>query len=214
VLLAWLLLTVVTSVPHLVKALAPPPGQTFAGVFLSWQDCYNYLGFVRQAESGDFLFRNRVLGAPHAPVLVNLEWWAAGRLSALLGRSPLLAFRLLGLLASLALLGLADRWLRAAGLPATHRFAALLLIGFGGGLGGLRFELLGPPAWRSLDLVAGLYPFIEMVANPHFVTGTALLAGALLAFASDRPLAPAGAVRDSMPAQRMEAPVLAVATRR
>jgi hypothetical protein len=154
----------------------------FTGFFFWRPDMYNYLTYVQQAEDGALLFENKLALDDSRRVLLNPEWWTVGRLSALLGRRPNLAYQILGLVGALALLAAADRWLRLAGLPDTHRLPALVFISLGGGLGGIRYTVLGPPAWRSLDLVTGLFPFIEMLANPHFVAGTALLAWALLVF--------------------------------
>ena len=72
-----------------------------------------------------------------------------GRISALVGNRPALAYRLFGLLATLALVAAADRWLRLAGLPDRHRLGALLLVTCGAGLGGVRYLLAGPPARRT-----------------------------------------------------------------
>jgi hypothetical protein len=169
-----------TAVPHLRAHLSPPPGLAFTGFFFWRPDMYNYLTFVQQAEEGAFLFENKLAIDESRRVLVNLEWWTVGRLSAVLGRHPNLAYQIFGLGCALVLLAGTDRWLRLAGLPETHRLPALVLVSLGGGLGGIRYTVLGPPAWRSLDLVTGLFPFVEMLANPHFVAGTALLVSALL----------------------------------
>jgi hypothetical protein len=52
----------------------------------------------------------------------------------------------------------------------------------GGGLGGLRFALGSRSIFESLDIYAGLYPFLELLVNPHFLAGTALLLLALLRY--------------------------------
>jgi hypothetical protein len=186
VLLAWLLVATVTGVPHLRAHLAPPPGLAFTGFFFWRPDMYNYLTYVQQAEDGAVLFENKLEIRESRRVLLNPEWWTVGRLSALLGRRPNLAYQLFGLAVALALLVAADRWLRLSGLPDTHRLPALVFVSLGGGLGGIRYALLGPPAWRSLDLTTGLFPFLEFLANPHFLAGTALLAWALLALFTAR----------------------------
>jgi hypothetical protein len=153
------------------------------GFFFAPKDMHNYLTYVQQAEDGAFLFRNKLVARPHEPILANLEWWTVGRLSRFLGRRPFLAYALFGIVASFLFVLAADRWLRQAGLPATHRLPALLLVFFGGGLGGLRFRLVEPVPHRCLDLSTGLFPYIEVLANPHFVAGTALLAAGLWALA-------------------------------
>jgi hypothetical protein len=189
--LAWALLVVVTRFPYIQAALTPPPGQTFAGFFYFTDDHYNYLSFVQQAEEGRFFFRNKLVLEPHAPALVNLEWWAVGRLSALLGARPRVAYHLFGLAAAFALVAGVDLWLRRAGLPPTHRLPALLLVLGGGGLGGVA-QLAG---WLTphdaIDVWTGLYPFAELLLNPHFVAGTALLLWTLAAFVEGRAVAAA-----------------------
>jgi hypothetical protein len=184
-LLVFLLVAAVAGLPHLRGHLAPPPGYVFNGGLLSHEDFYNYLGYVQQAEDGRLLLGNKLDTGTERRVMLNPEWWLAGRVSAALGRQPVLGFGLVGLLATAALVAAVDRWLRRAGIEDQVRARALLLVFFGGGLGGLRYLVFGPPAWRSLDLIAGLYPFVEIVSNPHFVTATALLCLALLCLMRD-----------------------------
>ena len=187
VVLTWLLLAGVSGALLLRAAVSSPPGTVFVGTLYYVDDFYNYLSYVQQAEDGAVVFRNKLAAPDLPPALVNVEWLLVGWLSALLGGSPLVAYRLLGL-AALAVFVLAmDRWLVRGGLPPPRRLGGLLLVFTGGGLGGL----LVATGWigdrRPYDLVAGLYPFVETVANPHFVVGTALLAAALGAFATGRP---------------------------
>jgi hypothetical protein len=178
----WLGLLIATNIPYARAWALPPRGTAFLGFFYSIPDVYRYLSYVQQAEDGQFFFANKLHPAPHRPSLVNLEWWLVGRMSALMGHHPTLAYRFFGAAATLALLLAVDRWLRRSGLPEGHRFAALLLVFTGGGFGGLLFHRLGPPAWRFLDLTTGLFPFVSVLVNPHFVAATALLLWALWAF--------------------------------
>jgi hypothetical protein len=181
--LSWSLLSLWTGGLHLRAALDPPPGRVFVGTFHWIDDVYNYASYVQQAEDGAFLFRNRLLPpAESRPELVNLEWWVVGRISRLLGRRPFLAYRLFALGASLALVAGVERWLRKAGVPPSHRLPALLFVLLGGGLGGWLFELTDLPVEHCLDMSVALYPFLEVLANPHFTAGTALLLWALWAF--------------------------------
>lgn len=186
VVLAWLFVSALTSLPYVRAAAQPPPGRAFVGFFYYVDDAFNYLSFVQQAEDGAFPLRNKNLSPLPPARLVNLEWWAVGRISALLGRRPALAYRLFGLVAAFALLAAVDRWLVAAGLPGSHRLPALLLVATGGGLGGAALLLGWRPLERSPDLYAGLFPFLEMLANPHFVAGTALMLWTLWTFRQAR----------------------------
>ena len=185
--LVFLLLAAVSVSLALRAWLLPPKGTVFVGTFYYVDDFYNYLGYVEQAERGALVFRNKLADPALPPSLVNLEWLAVGWLSALLGGRPLLAYRLFGLAALAALVLGADRWLDRSGLPADRRLAGLLLVGTGGGLGGLLFLLGRLPGERALDVRTGLFPFVEAIANPHFLAGTALLLAALSAFAARRP---------------------------
>jgi hypothetical protein len=178
--LVFVLLALVSNLPYARAILMPPAGTRFVGVFYSIPDVYNYFSYMQQAEDGAFVFVNKLTLDPHAPALVNLEWWAVGRLSGLTGLGLPLAFRILGLGATFLLVVGVDRWLTSAGLPERHRLGALLLVFLGGGFGGVLFLVLGPPAWRFLDLTTGLFPCLGILVNPHFVTGAALLVWALI----------------------------------
>jgi hypothetical protein len=184
----WLLLAALTNLPYLYAALNEPSGRRFVGFFYYIDDSYNYLSYVQQAEDGAFVFRDKLAPGEQAPAIVNLEWWLVGRLSALLGRRPALAYRLFGIAVALALVVAVDRLLARRGLPSPRRLPALLLVFTGAGLGGLLFRL-GVPGQRCLDLTTGFFPFIEALANPHFTAGTLLLLLSLLSFAEERPVA-------------------------
>jgi hypothetical protein len=185
ILLVWVLLTSWTGALYARAALSPPAGRAFTGNFHWIDDFYSYLAFAQQAEDGAFLFRNKLANPSHASYdIVNLEWWLVGRVSLVLGRRPFLAYRLLAAVATLALVAGAERWLGRLGVGASHRLAALALVFFGGGFGGLLFEWTDLPARRCLDLAIGVFPFLEVLANPHWVIATALLLWALWSFAA------------------------------
>lgn len=177
--IAWLMVAAVTSLPYATAALRPPPGTAFTGALFYRDDFFQYLSFAEQAERGAFLFTNKFDPEPHPPALVNLEWWAAGRLAALLGGRTVLAFHVLRVLAIGALLMGAARLLALAGLEGSRLVWALALVATGGGLGWLRL-LQGTPSWKVPDLLMGLYPWHQSLFNTHFVVGTALLLWALL----------------------------------
>jgi hypothetical protein len=184
--LVFLLLAAVSGALLLHAALFPPRGTVFVGTFYYVDDFYNYLSYVEQAERGELVFRNKLVDPSLPPSLVNLEWLAVGWLSALLGGRPLLAYRLFGLAALAALVLGVDRWLARSGLPASRRLAGLLLVFTGAGPGGALLAAGWLPGARAIDVRTGAFPFVEAIANPHFVAGTALLVAALGAFASGR----------------------------
>lgn len=168
-----------TNAPYAAAALLPPAGRTFAGTF-HWLDDYsNYVSYVQQAETGRFLFEDKLTLTPHRPALVNLEWWAVGLLSRLLGRSPFLAYRVFAALCTFAFVAVVFLWLRGLGVPPTHRTAAAALVCCGGGLGGVLFQLTDRPVARCPDLAVGFHPFLALLAQPHWLAATTLLLCAL-----------------------------------
>jgi hypothetical protein len=182
VLLAGALFSAVAVAPYLRATLDPPPGTAFLGFFYYIDDHYNYLAHAEQAERGALVFTNKATLAEHRPALVNLEWWLVGRISKALGGRPRAAYRVFGIVAAFLFFLAVDRWLVRGGLPGSHRLAALALVGAGGGLGGALYALAERPIDRCLDLYAGLFPFLGLLANPHFTLGTALLLLGLLHF--------------------------------
>ena len=194
VLVAWLLTLAVTQLPYLKAALDPPAGTAFVGAFHWLDDVENYLSFAQQAEDGHLVFTNKLFAGPQAPAMISLEFWLVGRLSALLGRNPFVAFRLIGIAAALALIAALDSVLRVAGLPEPHRLPALILVATGGGLGGWLFLFSDLEVSQCLDLSSGLFPFIALLSNPHWTLATALLLWSLLLFASRARGAAAGGV--------------------
>ncbi len=185
-LLVWLLLATVSAALAARASLAAPKGTLFVGTFYYVDDFYNYLSHVEQAQRGALVFRSKLAAPDAPPALVNLEWLLVGWLAAALGGDPLLAYRLFGLAVLAALVGLAQHWLARCGLSVERRLAALLLVFTGGGLGGLLYWLGWLPGEHALDLRTGAFPFVEALANPHFVAGTTLLLASLSAFAAGR----------------------------
>ncbi len=183
VVLVWLLVSTWAGSLYLRAAVDPPPGRIFVGTFHWIDDFYNYASYIQQSEDGAWVFRNKLLEPSRTrPELVNLEWWLLGKVSLGLGRRPFLAYRLLAIGVTLALVAGVERWLARAGVPASHRLPALALVFLGGGLGGLLFEATDLPVRQSGDLALALFPSLGILANPHFVAGTALLVWALYAF--------------------------------
>ncbi len=191
-LLVFLLLAVLSASLAARAWLLPPKGTVFVGTFYYVDDFYNYLSYAEQAQRGALVFRDKLASPSLSPSLVNLEWLAVGWLSALLGGRLLLAYRLFGFAALGALVFCADRFLDRSGLAPDRRLAGLLLVATGGGLGGLLYALGRIPGERALDVRTGAFPFVEALANPHFVAGTALLVAALAAFAEGRRVLGAG----------------------
>jgi hypothetical protein len=187
VVLTWLLVAAVSGSLFLRASLTSPPGTVFVGTFAYVDDFYNYLSYVQQAEDGALVFRNKLAPPEMPPALINVEWLLVGWFSAVLGGSPILAYRLFGLLVLVPFVVLVDRWLLRGGLPPSRRLMGLLLVFTGGGLGGVLMSAGWLPGPSAYDVFAGFFPFVENLANPHFVAGTTLLVAALGAYAAGRP---------------------------
>jgi hypothetical protein len=172
-------LALATSLPYAVAWTRPFPDSRFDGHLVFDADFNAYLAFMRQARDGAWLFYNPFTPEPHAPVLLNLGWLAAGRLAAASGLSleTVLQVQRLAALAVLcgAVYALARRLLRSV----LGRRAALAAVMLGGGFGwltslpGLRGRL--PPGWL-LDNTVGFHPFFWALLHPHFLLAQALAA--------------------------------------
>jgi hypothetical protein len=171
---AWLGLALLTTAPFLRAWISPPAETAFSGTFFYWDDFHQYLSFVEQAARGQFLFYNKFDAEPHPPLLVNVEWFVAGRLGALLGVGPVVGFHVLRLLALAALIGGAVRFLARAGFTGARLRWSVLLFATGGGLGWLRYWM-GERGAQILDLRGAHYPWHQALSNPHILFGTALL---------------------------------------
>jgi hypothetical protein len=183
-LVGWIALAAVSTAPYLWSLRNPPPGTEFTGIFYYRDDFYQYVSFAEQVRDGALLFRNKFDAARREPVLVNLEWWAAGALGAALG-SPVAGFHALRLLALYALVAAAVRVFTLGGLSGAHRAWALALFLSAGGLGWLRLWT-GTPGWQIPDVAMGFYPFHQSLTNAHFVVGTALLTWSVILLAEWR----------------------------
>jgi hypothetical protein len=174
-----IVLCAIAAAPYLHAALDPPPGRAFAGTFHWIDDFSNYVSYAQQAETGRFVFEDKLAPRPQPAALVNLEWWVVGRLSALLRGRPFLAYRVFAVGATVALVFAVFAWLRGLGVPETHRPAATVLVCTAGGLGGLLFELTDRTVLRGPDLAIGFLPFLAVLAQPHWTASLALLLWAL-----------------------------------
>lgn len=184
-LLSWLGLSLLVTAPYVLAELRPPPGREFLGAFYYPDDFCQYLSFAEQASRGRFLFVNKFDARPQTGALVNLEWWLAGAMSIPLGGRLTLAWHALRVLSVLGLVFAFWRALAMGGLRGKALVWGLLLVVTGGGMGWLRL-LLGQSGGQVPDIVAGIYPWHQMLFNTHFVFGAALLWWSLLLFLDHR----------------------------
>ncbi len=177
----WLLWCAVTLWPFAQARLLPPSGRWFPGFLSYWDDFYQYLSFAEQSMRGRVLLYNKFDIRLREPMLLNLEWTAAGFLARLLGGDLALAFHALGALASGLLLSVAARVVSQCCGP--ERLAwRLLLFATAGGLGWLRLWL-GAAMGQTPDVGMVMFPWNQRLAGgPHAPLGTALFLWALVFF--------------------------------
>ncbi len=191
VLLFSFLAFVLSSVPYLYVHHITQPSHVFLGQIISTLDHNMYFSFIRQAESGHFLFRNRLTYIEHAPVFVNLEFWFVGTLQRITGFDENQLYkwwRILGIVSLVTGFVLNARLL----LQSTAKvYAATALFLFSGGIGFIHtsLNLMGFRAvvkhWGvfgysatsalSLDTSSCIMPFNQMMTNPHFSLPTGII---------------------------------------
>jgi hypothetical protein len=164
----------VTTVPYWIAAAREPPGYRFTGIFFYQDDVYQYLSFAEQASRGRLLFHNKFDVRPHEPVVVNLEWWAAGWLAAAAGGRLVVGFHVLRVLAMGGVVFGAARLLSLGRIGPRHLLWGVMVFVTAGGLGWWRLWA-GVPGGDVPDIHMGLYPFHQGLMNAHFVVGNALL---------------------------------------
>jgi hypothetical protein len=164
-------LVLVTSVPYLLGHALVYPASRFNENLAFDVDVNTYFAFMRQAESGQWLFHNPMTPEPHEPVFFNLEWLLAGKLAAFLG-SLEAAFQCQRIAATF-LLCFSFYWLTTFLFSPTgmRRFAFATVMS-GGGFGWLLYvPQLGArlPRETFLDSYAGVHPFFWIFLQPHFL---------------------------------------------
>lgn len=73
------MVTAFASAPYLLLFLITPPGTVFWGFVNNPDDHCVYLAWMRQAEQGQFFFRNLFTGDPQRGMTVNLFFWLLGQ---------------------------------------------------------------------------------------------------------------------------------------
>src|SRR5581483_9407585 len=145
----------------------------FSGVLQHSADSNNYLAYVHQSQSGQWLFYNPMTAESHAAVFFNLEWLAIGKLAWLLRISPAAATNVLRI-CFIALMSYGVYWLSSFFLcTRLVRRIALIVIMTGGGFGWIAaVHLLHVKLDSSyfIDLSNGnLFPFYWALKLPHFM---------------------------------------------
>lgn len=174
--------------PIVGLSLAAVRGQFWDGIqFLSPGDFGVYLSNIAQAEHGALALKNLYNTAPLAPV-INVFWYAVGRLGALLSVGPLAAFHIARTLLIPALAWTAYAACASFIDDLGRRKAAFLLFMFGSGVGVYFAPLFvgavpagGTYQWPIDMWVSESNAFMSMVYSPHFIASFALILLVVLA---------------------------------
>ncbi|UPT74402.1 MAG: hypothetical protein M0D55_01240 [Elusimicrobiota bacterium] len=151
--LGWALLT---AAPYFAAKLAAPEGWRYLWILPPYAaDSQAYFAWARQAYLGAFLFKLKFTSLHHAPFLFQPFFWAVGRAARLTG-AELGAVSLVFKSAGVVLFWTAFRRLaERLGFRGSAFWSAMILAGFGAGIGGTALSLVGPDALgghRPIDL--------------------------------------------------------------
>lgn len=166
-------LSVVTSLPYAAGHVTHFPGTVFTDNLGHSFDTNNYLAYIHQSASGEWLFRNPMTVEQHRADFFNGEWLAIGKLSLLMHVSPAVGMNIARILCLISMC-VAVYWLSSFGFGSVFiRRIALVACMAGGGFGWLAaLHLLHIPLDSSyfLDLTNGnLFPFYWALKLPHFL---------------------------------------------
>ncbi|MBI4142778.1 hypothetical protein HY480_02805, partial [Candidatus Uhrbacteria bacterium] len=190
-------LVLLTGLPYLYGWLRTPIGYTYTGLHaIGGGDAHVYYSYIEQARDGAFAFRDLFTGEPNAPLMTQLPWLAVGLVARAFHWSAPLAFHLVRLALIIPYVLFLSMFTAAiirapiAGWSVQRlRRAALLLIVFGGGIGGLFGGAFAPiaydtPAYSAWPLdfsVPEAFTFLTAYQSPHFIISTWFLLAVYLA---------------------------------
>lgn len=163
---AWsLTILVLSCLPYFIALWAAPEGWQFAGILVNPLDGHSYMAKMQQGAAGYWLFHLTYTPEPHPGVLIFTFYLALGHVAALVGAPKIVIFHLARLLASLALLLVAFRFMARITPDPGERRLALALLSSASGLGwlGAMFGAFPIDLWVPEAFV----PY-SIYANPHF----------------------------------------------
>jgi hypothetical protein len=188
VVVASLAVVAVSSIPYLVAWSQESPERIFSGCILLVEDCYSYLGKMRQGADGAWLFHISYTPEEHPGALFFPFHLLLGKTASLLpGRNLtgkiVLVYHLARVIFGLGLLLVVYRFFTALTERVMTRRLAWLMVAVGGGFGWL-LSLLGQTRWLGdapLDLVRSeAFAFITLYGFPHKSAAQSLLFGGFL----------------------------------
>jgi len=186
VLLLWLALAIITTLPHLVAALWTPEGHVFTGVLTAYDDTFTYFAWMRQSVDGHVLACDLFTSEPQTCEFFLPLWVALGFVSRAAHVPIALTFHAARLLAILPLLFVARTVAASVMKSRTRLRYTQWMYAMSGGLGWLVYGLnirngkVGGVVSGSIDLtMPEAIAFRAVFAQVHFTVGTTLLCGAI-----------------------------------
>lgn len=129
------------ALPHLIALGIQPPGKAYLGEVFNTDDHLVYMGWMRQAMEGNFLFENRFTTDPQPKLTIHLYFLVLGNLARIFGIIGTFTLARLGL--TYLFVHLLGQIFRRTDLNLFVCKLAITLICFGGGLGFLAWQMFG-----------------------------------------------------------------------
>lgn len=127
-------LALLAFAPTVFGYMLTPPDKWFSGIAGNVHDTAQYLSWMRESGSR-LLIENKLTSEPNPPIYLNLHWWIAGRIGALLDLSLIQSFHLFHLASIPLYVAVAYGVCHVLCRDRTRTRFALLLATFGSGFG-------------------------------------------------------------------------------
>ena len=161
-----------TNILYIWAACHGNPNYVFGGILFNPLDGFSYLSKMNQGWYGDWMFTLPYTSANGKGEYLFLFYLFLGHISRWLSLPLPITFHIARVLSSLFLVISLHRLLGLFFENKNTQNWGLIFVVFGSGLGwiGLPFGYVMPDFW-----VAEIYPFLSIIANPHFPLGLAIL---------------------------------------
>jgi hypothetical protein len=182
--LVTLTLVIISSLPYLVAWAVTPEGAHFTGLLVNPLDGHSYIAKMRQGLDGAWRFRLAFTPEPQRGAYLFLFHIALGHVARWTGLPLIAVYHGARVLAGVALLLVAYRFIASWTENLGQRRLALLLLGISSGLG----WLAAPFGYVSSDLwVPEAFVFYSILDTLHFPLAIALMLVILLQLARPAP---------------------------
>jgi hypothetical protein len=138
---AWLVLSLVTSLPYVIAQFKTPPGTTFTGVLSAHDDTFSYLAWIKQGADGHVLMREMYTSEPQTSRFFLPLWLGLGWMSKITALSAAAVFHIARVIMALALLLAVWGVGRLIVMSRTRLRFLIWIAGFSAGLGWVSFAL-------------------------------------------------------------------------